>query len=321
MLAVISITNRCNMMCKMCDIGQKNFESAGLTKNLLEVQKELTVEEWDKALDKLKVNEVHIVGVEPLLYKDFDLLIKTIKKNRMLHLITNGLLVDKYFDTIRKYFNLVTISVDGLKESHDKIRGIKGSFEKSDLALDNLKKLNRRVRVSFAITPDNTKDIIPFYNYFNKKKIEIVFNHYNFIHPDVSKKYTCGSTNFSYYNPLDVDIRDVHKAILNCKNSSWLPNLKSFEELEKYYRTISTCKKPGSCKVFNDQVLSKRVIISSDGSFIPGNRCWYTKPMGNILDMKLLPKDTQWIKDEMIKFKREGLPEPCHRLCCAGKIL
>jgi len=33
MFASISINNKCNLRCKMCDIGQKNKKSSGLVEN------------------------------------------------------------------------------------------------------------------------------------------------------------------------------------------------------------------------------------------------------------------------------------------------
>ena len=69
--ASIAISNKCNMKCKMCEIGQRSNKS-GLSHNLLNKDKLLSPEQWVKILDSLNITRLHIVAVEPLLYRQFD---------------------------------------------------------------------------------------------------------------------------------------------------------------------------------------------------------------------------------------------------------
>ena len=72
-------------------------------------------------------------GGEPLLRKDLiDIL--AFSRSLPLHtsLITNGTLLETRIDEIAPYINgVVYVSLDGLEETHDSIRGVNGSFKKA----------------------------------------------------------------------------------------------------------------------------------------------------------------------------------------------
>jgi MoaA/NifB/PqqE/SkfB family radical SAM enzyme len=84
--------------------------------------------------------KIHFFGGEPLANPYFSQLLDLADKYRMeTSLATNGVLLDRYLDRILKSnLNQMNISIDGLDSTHDRIRGIKGSFKK---VMDDIRKL------------------------------------------------------------------------------------------------------------------------------------------------------------------------------------
>ena len=76
-----------------------------------------------------------------------------------------------------------------------------------------------------------------------------------------------------------------------------------------------------SCKVLDAVMAGRRYVISADGSYLISARCWYGSKIGNALDSEFILKDSDYLKDIHTDIRINGLPEPCQRLCCAGRIL
>ena len=74
---------------------------------------------------------------------DFYLAIHRALPNTQLYLSTNGIAVDRILKVVNEVishgiFLKIGISVDGIGEKHDKVRGIKGNFESVDRLLREL---------------------------------------------------------------------------------------------------------------------------------------------------------------------------------------
>jgi radical SAM protein with 4Fe4S-binding SPASM domain len=125
-VAVWETTLACNLKCSHCG------SAAGKPR-----PDELTTAEALKLVEdlaKLKTQDVCLMGGEPLIRKDWYEIGKKVKDLGMrLMIISNGYNIDK--DIISKLVDLqphaVSTSLDGgTAETHDKIRGTKGSFDK-----------------------------------------------------------------------------------------------------------------------------------------------------------------------------------------------
>jgi radical SAM protein with 4Fe4S-binding SPASM domain len=119
--------------------------------------------EWNTVIDSLvKYREmsnlspgVTLWGGEPLVYKEFKSIVEYLKHNQFkLKLITNGVLIDRYYELIRDNFEAVHISVDGPREMHDSIRG-KGVFDKVAANVKLLHGGNAKIIFMTVISPDN----------------------------------------------------------------------------------------------------------------------------------------------------------------------
>ncbi len=125
------ITNKCNLKCKHCYLGKLDgFE--------------LPFEKADEIVDTIinsNVMEVTISGGECLTYKGIEKIIKKFLINGIkVDVFTNALLLKNVLDKIdsdilNKSALLFYVSVDGLKSSHEQIRG-KNTFDKT---IENIK--------------------------------------------------------------------------------------------------------------------------------------------------------------------------------------
>ncbi len=154
---VIEVTDRCNLNCKWC--GVKRGKSS------------LSYSQIISIINQNNPRFVEFTGGEPLLNKDIFRLIDYCKSSGMLvSLNTNGTLID---DRIIGRINadIVRISIDGLEEVNDNIRG-KGSFRKTIKAINLLSKVKKRLNkktkiiISTAVGKTNRYEARKIIKYF-----------------------------------------------------------------------------------------------------------------------------------------------------------
>jgi MoaA/NifB/PqqE/SkfB family radical SAM enzyme len=169
-----SVNNYCNQLCKTCNIWKSN--------PIEEKKKELKLEEIEKIFSQFpKIFWLTITGGEPFLREDLVEIIKIAyekSKVNVLTLTTNGSLPNiierKIKEIISRCKNLtiiVNVSIDGDKELHDRIRGVKGSFDKAVETIEKLKKIkNRRliVGVNSVISIFNVNKLYKLLNVVRK---------------------------------------------------------------------------------------------------------------------------------------------------------
>ena len=108
---------------------------------------ELSPEEFSK-LPK-SVTYVNVSGGEPFLRDDLAEIVHVLHKNlhrAKIDISTNGLLTDIIGDQMKEVLNVgarvgVRISVDGIGDRHDRVRGIKSAFEKTMDTINLLKEM------------------------------------------------------------------------------------------------------------------------------------------------------------------------------------
>ncbi len=163
---ILFVTSKCNSKCKHCFYW----------KDLNSHKNELTTDEIRKLSSDLgEVSNLALSGGEPTLRTDLPEICEMFcRKNKVgnIHLPTNGLIPkitrDKVTEVLKKInCNLtVAISLDGLKETHDNIRGMKGNFDSvietyKELAELKLRHKNLKISVNTVISNNNYKEIIP----------------------------------------------------------------------------------------------------------------------------------------------------------------
>ncbi len=141
---VYMVTDRCNSRCVHCGIWRNEP-----TKNPL-TPKEVTQVFRDDLFKNVKY--VLCTGGEPAVRNDLQDIILSIHKalpKATIQLSTNGLLPNRIIEVVKTAIKHdirfdVGVSLDGIGEEHDKIRGVKGNFEKTDRLIHELVELRAR---------------------------------------------------------------------------------------------------------------------------------------------------------------------------------
>jgi radical SAM enzyme (rSAM/lipoprotein system) len=128
-------TLRCNMHCRHCGSDCKNIADT----------KDMPREDFFRVLDSIAEKTdpgktfVILTGGEPLMRDDIELCGKGIfDRGFPWGIVTNGLFLDerKFAQLMDAGMNTVAMSLDGLKDNHNWMRGNKDSFDCADKAID-----------------------------------------------------------------------------------------------------------------------------------------------------------------------------------------
>jgi len=178
------VTFRCNSRCQMCNIWK--------TPDTIEEIDLLKIEEvFSNHLFK-RVEEVVLHGGEPTLRKDikniYEIVVKSCPNLKNIISSTNGLkpkVMDKRVNEILSVVNpetvslTFTVSIDGLKSSHEKIRGIKGGFDRAIKTVEVLKKYQDKypieVKIITVIQPQNVQDLDKMEKLAKDFDVDIIF--------------------------------------------------------------------------------------------------------------------------------------------------
>jgi len=167
-IGIFEITSRCNLKCLHC------YSSSGKAK-----PNELTKEEALKVVEGLKEiesKEVCIIGGEPLLRKEWEIIAKKVKDLDMkFSLISNGFIIDKKI--VEKLAELepcdISLSLDGATaKTHDRIRGVNGSFDRVLNSISLLNQKNIPISVITAVSKINFKELPKMINILKGKNIK-----------------------------------------------------------------------------------------------------------------------------------------------------
>lgn len=149
------VTNRCNARCSFCFIDFDNPET---------FRHELTVDEVDRLSRTLGPNlqNVNLTGGEPFARKELLDIARCYFRNtgiRSLFITSNGSLTDRmveFTETLQREFPdrqiFYSLSVDAFPEEHNRIRKIKGLFDKTLASYQALRAIGGNVGANVAIT-------------------------------------------------------------------------------------------------------------------------------------------------------------------------
>ena len=151
-LVTLCVTRRCNMKCVYCY--GKFYENKG---------EDLSKDAIFRLIDDMALlgtRYISINGGEALLRDDIDAIVDRIRSKGILcHLSTNGLLIEKKIDVLRKIDSLA-VSIDGIGEANDLNRG-QGTSRKILDGLAFLRDQGIRFHTHTVITRHNAHAITP----------------------------------------------------------------------------------------------------------------------------------------------------------------
>jgi len=168
--AIISITSQCNSRCLLCDIWKR--KGSFINPEIL------------KKLPK-NLEDIDVTGGEPFLHPKLLQIIKILGRDhrsaRFL-ITTNGLLPEKIAkitpDLIKEHKNIAfRISLDGIDEAHNRIRGVKNAFGQALKTIKILKELKiKDLGIIFVLSRLNASELPKVLNFCRKEKLQFSLN-------------------------------------------------------------------------------------------------------------------------------------------------
>lgn len=151
---VIYATSFCNAKCKMCDVGVGS--SSGIVRPLAGTPKYMSLSLLEKILrDDMFAGHkpnIYFMMTEPLLAPELPRMMKLCKDlGHKVYVTTNGLLLARRAEEISPYLNSIQVSLDGLKNTHDAIRG-DGFFDSAVEGVRKLRAINDKVEININYT-------------------------------------------------------------------------------------------------------------------------------------------------------------------------
>lgn len=175
-----NVTSRCNCNCLMCTINSKQLENS----------KELNVYDIKQMFKDDILHHFHLIrftGGEPFIKNDFIEIANIIierSKAKITYITTNGYFTDRIVELIKNIRNHrnctlhLQISLDGIGNTHDRIRDLDGLFDKVYNTLTAVKILQKHRKFSVGIAQVILKENMEQIKAVNNLANEFGFKHY-----------------------------------------------------------------------------------------------------------------------------------------------
>lgn len=155
---IVHVTNHCNFRCAHCFV---DFETK---------KRDLPKETYFRLADDAgALFWLDIGGGEPFLRKDLAEIIGAFDF-RVVHIPSNGSLLPQMLDQLAEIRRrkpgteiLIGLSLDGLAETHDRLRGEPGSYEQVWKAFEAIRAFDRRtnIKITTVVTNRTVDDVLP----------------------------------------------------------------------------------------------------------------------------------------------------------------
>ena len=153
-LTLLLLLNRgCNLRCSFCD--------------LWDDPQRMTLDQTLPLLDDaaaIGTRTVVLTGGEPFLHKQlFDIVAAARERGMGVNITTNGTLVERRWDALTASgVDSLSLSIDGLADTHDRLRGKAGAFAETWAALERLVAWGGAgVNVYFTVNRENLDELVP----------------------------------------------------------------------------------------------------------------------------------------------------------------
>jgi heme d1 biosynthesis radical SAM protein NirJ len=244
-VVIWNLIRRCNLACKHCYSISADTNFPG----------ELSTAEVFNVMDDLKRFHVPVLilsGGEPLLRPDiFEISARAKDMGFYVGLSTNGTLIDEsnIAQIAKINYNYVGISIDGLRETHDRFRRLPGAFDASMHAIRLCRDRGIKVGMRFTMTQDNATELPALLDLAAQEDIgKFYFSHLNYAgrgninrKDDVMLKTTRWAMDLLFDRCWDYTRRGIAKEFVTGNNDAdgvylllWVR--RNFPELESHMR-------------------------------------------------------------------------------------
>jgi len=310
------LTERCNLKCVMCDIGQRNVCNSlhaafPIAESIEKGGEMMTLNDWETFIDDVVGKRWKplflLTGTEPFLYPHMlELVEYIVAKDLRVHITTNGTLLSHYAGQLvnlcKKPDSInITVSLDGIGEIHDKIRGVRGTFDKAIAGLKEVAEKKKEcvkdwpsVNITYTISNFNYRHMREFVQWFQKHDMDIEsinFSHLWFKDDAIVREhntkygdlFSVKQENIMGLDISEIDMDFVYNELqtirkLYAKSPFSIfehPRL-NYEEAKKYYSRSTEL-------VFYDRCLApwRNVSVTPRGEVIISPMC-FDYPIGNV---------------------------------------
>ena len=298
----LNVNARCNAKCNMCNIWQTVDKTEIDVKKLGEVFSDPVFK---------NIEYIILSGGEPTLRKNLpevvELMLKNMPKLRKISIPTTGIATERsvqHFSAIAKaclkykVFLSIGISLDGVDNIYDKVRGVPGGYKKVYNTLLALKELNKEVEFQLGI--GSTISALNVYDVYNllevSEKLDIGIN---FVVAALSDTYFNNSNladNISFTPEAKEFLRKFLKERM--KQSSLFSEMPFY--YEKVLEMMDGAKRSIPCP-FQDQ----GIVLDATGDF---HYCTNSQTVGNIHKQSA---SSIYYNPKNIKYRRKVKQEVC----------
>jgi radical SAM protein with 4Fe4S-binding SPASM domain len=331
----IKIVNTCNLRCKMC--GQWGEAGWHLDQEPAFLRDIVPLSVYKKLVDDISGLKpwVCIWGGEPLLYPGLVELIAYMKaKGLTILLNTNGVTLSKCAaELVDLGLDFLKVSIDGKREIHDDVRGLKGAFDKTVSGIQAVQRHKKSrnlvkpyVLVSATVNKQNAANLDDIFEVGEEVGADWVSASYAWYQTEEScrqheavmseKLDTIPQSQRGWlwnYNEIDTEV--LTETVRRIKNRPWpfsyvfMPEL-SYDEIPVYYRDHSKLFRAKKCLV----PWSVVEILANGDVTTCGDYPDYI--VGNIKESSILDL---WNNERYKKFRtclqNDGLLPVCTRCC------
>lgn len=287
----IITTYRCQMRCKMCDIWENPTDS----------KREIQAKELE-ILPKFRF--VNITGGEPFVRRDLQDIVEVMyRKSDRIVISTSGWHTDRIIKMAERFPNIgIRVSIEGLSQKNDDLRGREGTFDRALRVLLTLKEMGvKDIGYGCTVSNHNSADMLWLYKLSRELGMEFA---------------TAAFHNSYYFHKDDNEITNKDEVIGNFH--------KLIEELLKdnspksWYRAFFNLGLinyiRGKPRMLPCEAGTANFFIEPYGDVFPCNgleeRYW-KESMGNIRDVSSF--DELWFSERAEKVR--GLVRTCPKNC------
>lgn len=158
----VIVTYRCNARCSMCN----RYKAPSRP------EEEITIE----TIRKLpRMYFTNITGGEPFIRTDLKEIVRELyKKSDRIVISTNGFFTDRIVDLCKEFPRIgIRISIEGLEQTNNEIRGLPDGFQRGYRTLKTLRKMGMKdVGFGMTVQDKNAPDLVPLYEISDKMGME-----------------------------------------------------------------------------------------------------------------------------------------------------
>jgi len=158
----VIVTYRCNAKCSMCN----RYKAPS------KAEEEITIE----IIRKLPLMYfTNITGGEPFIREDLKEIVRELyKKSERIVISTNGFFTERIIELCKEFPNIgIRISIEGLEETNNKIRGLENGFQLGYSTLTKLVEMGMKdVGFGMTVQDANCMDLVPLYKISDDMNME-----------------------------------------------------------------------------------------------------------------------------------------------------